>query len=248
MPCILCLNAAVIFAEAPPDWFTPLQDAVYADTHDADSIASLGNKIEETAKRELSEPELSNMLSLCEFFIGKAYQNEQNAKQALTHFQLGLDYAGVFIKTNPTSNGYRMMAENISQICTMKSAAWVIANGLKVEQYAKKGLAYNSRNAACSYLIAARWVYAPAPFNNIKKGINEMKTILSGSYDIQKDDYFNIYYAIAYAYNRTNQTDEVMPWLEKALAIYPTNKDALNLKQGKARIIDTIDSYAAETE
>jgi tetratricopeptide (TPR) repeat protein len=244
----LCCIAALAGADEPPDWFTPLRDAVYGYTGDAAYMERLGGEVAERAKRELSGTELLNMLSYCEFLIAKAYLAEKNDEQSERHFQQGFDYANSSVKDEPTSMGYRMMAENISQLCTLKSTAWVIANGLKVEQYAKRGLKYDKRNAACSYLIAARWVYAPAPFHNIKKGINEMKEILSGSYDLQKEDYFNVYYSIAYAYNRSKQAGEAKSWLEKALEVYPGNKDALNLGQGKVRIAGSIDSLNAAAE
>jgi tetratricopeptide (TPR) repeat protein len=246
----LCINAVLAGAKEPPDWFTPLRDAVYGSAGDAAYIARLEGEVEELAKQKLSGTELFNMLSHCEFLIAKTYLTEKNYEQAERHFQRGFDYADSSVKDNPTAEGYRMMAENISQLCTLRSTAWVIANGLKVEQYAKKGLKYDKRNAACSFLIAARWVYAPAPFHNINKGINEMKNILSGSYDLQKEDYFNVYYSIAYAYNRGKKPDEAKSWLEKALAIYPENKDALNLAQGEVRIAvpeNSVKSFNAST-
>jgi tetratricopeptide (TPR) repeat protein len=238
----LCFSTAFLGANEPPDWFTPLRDTVYNGSGDAASVARLGSEVEERAKLELEGAELYNTLSFCEFLIAKAYQSENSKEDAIRHFERGFDYAGDSVKIEPSSGAYRMMAENISQLCTLKSTAWVIANGLRVERYARKGLEYDKRNAACAYLIASRWVYAPQPFNNINKGINELKEILTGSYDIQKDDYFNMYYAIAYAYNRNKQPAEMKPWLEKALAVYPANRDARNLSLGKVRIADSVNS------
>ncbi|MDR0383443.1 MAG: hypothetical protein LBH50_05595 [Spirochaetaceae bacterium] len=237
----LCLNTAVIFAQSLPDQVARFRDEVYMCSGDAASLARLGNDVEERIKGELSGTELSNALSFCEYLIGKAYQNENNGTEAAARYQSGLDYAAASVKANPTADGYRMMADNMSQLCTLKSTAWVIANGSKVASYANKGLGYNPRNAACAYMIAARWVYAPAPFSNVRKGINEMQDILSGKYDLEKDDYFNVYYSLAYAYNRLKQPDNVKPWLDKALAIYPSNQDALQLRQGNARIVNSMD-------
>ncbi|MDR2097219.1 MAG: hypothetical protein LBP37_01695 [Spirochaetaceae bacterium] len=242
---VLGLGAAVAWAAEPPDWFTPLRDAVYGSAGDAAYAARLGGEVEERAKRELDGTELLNMLSYCEFLIAKAYMAEKDDSVAEARFQNGFNYADSSVKDKPSSNAYRMMAENLSQLCTLKPTAWVIANGLKVERYAKKGLEYDKRNGACAFLIASRWVYAPAPFSNVKKGIADMKKILSGAYDLQKEDYFNVYYSIAYGYNRNKQTEEVKPWLEKALAIYPENKNALDFIQGKARIADSLKSLDA---
>jgi tetratricopeptide (TPR) repeat protein len=121
-----------------------------------------------------------------------------------------------------------MLAENISQSCAVRGTAYAMANGLKVEQYAKKALALESRRAAAQYLIAARWVFAPAPFHNIKKGIEMMEAILTGG-DMEKDDRFNVYSAIGYAHVRQKKYNEARPWLLKSLEIYPTNKFARSL-------------------
>ncbi|MDR2343219.1 MAG: hypothetical protein LBD86_01655 [Spirochaetaceae bacterium] len=238
----LCFNTVLPGAEEAPDWFIPLRDAVYGRTGGAADIARLGIEVEDRAKRELSGTKLLNTLSYCEYLIAKAYKTEENNEQAERHFQRGFDYADSSVKDTPTSGGYHMMAENISQLCTLRPTSWVLANGLKVERYAKKGLEYDKRNGACAYLIASRWVYAPAPFSNVKKGLSEMKKIISGSYDLRKEDYFNVYYSIAYAYNRNKQADEVNPWLEKALSVYPENKDALDLRDGRAYISDSLNS------
>jgi tetratricopeptide (TPR) repeat protein len=107
-----------------------------------------------------------------------------------------------------------------------------MANGLNVEKYAKNALALNSRNAAAQYIAAARWVFAPAPLHNHKKGIQMMEAILTES-DPEKDDYFNVYSAIAYAHIQQKKYAEARPWLVKSLEIYPTNKFAAELLEKK---------------
>lgn len=232
----LCFTGAALFAEETPDCIEPLMDAVYAGEADLEAVKLIADEAEARARRELGGHTLSRVLSAREYFLGRAYRNAGNADEAEACFQRGLDFADSAIKEEPSADAYRWLAENISQLCTLKPTAWVIANGTKVEANAKRGLRYDKRNAACRYLISARWVYAPAPFNNTNRGIREMKEILSGDYDLQKDDYFNVYYAIAYAYNRIKQPDKIDEWLDKALAVYPANRDALDLKRGRAYI------------
>ena len=72
-------------------------------------------------------------------------------------------------------------------------------------------------------MIAARWVYAPSPFNNYRKGIEMMSAIPSES-NMEKDDMFNVYSAIGYAYVQQKKYAQAKPWLLKSLEIYPTNK------------------------
>jgi tetratricopeptide (TPR) repeat protein len=100
-----------------------------------------------------------------------------------------------------------------------------MSNGLNVEKFAKNALALNSRNAAAQYIVAARWVFAPAPLNNLKRGIEMMQAILVNG-DMERDDRFNVHLAIGYAYIQQKKYDEARPWLLKSLEIYPTNKFA----------------------
>jgi hypothetical protein len=122
-----------------------------------------------------------------------------------------------------------MLASHYGQACMLKSRAWVMANGLKVEQNAKKALALDSRNAACLYMVASRWVFGPGAFGNPKRGITELEAILADEASLQKDDLFNVYSAMGYAYIRIKKNQEALPWIKKSLALYPTNKFALDL-------------------
>jgi tetratricopeptide (TPR) repeat protein len=100
-----------------------------------------------------------------------------------------------------------------------------MANGLKVERYAKNALTIDSRNTAARYMIASRWVYAPSPFHNYPRGIQMMEDIVRQNEAVMdKDDRFNVYSAIGYAYIQQRKYREAKPWLEKSLTVYPTNK------------------------
>jgi tetratricopeptide (TPR) repeat protein len=123
----------------------------------------------------------------------------------------------------PSSQAWLTLAENLSQACSLGPWTYTVANGLNVEKFAKNALSYNRRNAAAQYLIAARWVFAPSPFSNHKKGIEMMQAIFNDG-DMEKDDHFNVYSAIGYAYIQQKKYGEARPWLQKALEIYPTNK------------------------
>jgi tetratricopeptide (TPR) repeat protein len=42
--------------------------------------------------------------------------------------------------------------------------------------------------------------------------------------DMQKDDEFNVYSSIGYAYIQQKKYSEAKPWLLKSLEVYPSNK------------------------
>ena len=116
-----------------------------------------------------------------------------------------------------------MLAENISQSCAVRSVSYAMANGLKVERYSKNALDIDKHNAAAKIMIAARWVYAPSPFNNFRKGI-EMLSAIPGESNMQKDDMFNVYIGLGYAYMQQKNNTQARQWLLKSLEVYPTNK------------------------
>ena len=55
-----------------------------------------------------------------------------------------------------------------------------------------------------------------------------MEAIITGG-DMQKDDRFNVFVAIGYAYVQQRRYTDARPWLVRALEVYPTNKFAAEL-------------------
>jgi len=224
---LLLVCASGVFAENLPDWFVPLREAVYEQQLKADEILPLYQKTRDKASVSLSGAALYVMLSRCDYMMGRAYQYEERKNEAALCYSEGMNWAEKAVEQNATAaagaTAWQMLAENLSQSCAVRPASYAIANGLKVEKYAKNALALDSRNAAAQIMIAARWVYAPAPFHNYNKGIQMMNAIL-GEGDMDKDDRFNVYSAIGYAYVQQKKYADARPWLQKSLEIYPTNK------------------------
>jgi tetratricopeptide (TPR) repeat protein len=209
----------------PPDWFIPLRDAVYEQNLSAGEILPLWRETEKQAQAVLSGRDLYTMLSRCEYMMGRAYQYEGRREDAAARYERGIAWAEKSLDAENTDEGWQMLAENISQSCAVRPASYAMANGLKVERYAKQALEINPRNGAAQYMLAARYVYAPAPFNNLRRGIQMMEDMLAENHEgLQKDDRFNVYSAIGYAYVQQKNYPQAKPWLEKSLTLYPTNK------------------------
>ena len=228
---LFLLATVSLYAESLPEWFLPLREVVYEQRMTADEAVPLYRETRGKAEENFSGPSLFVMLSRCEYMMGRLYQFEERKDEAAAHYAGGMDFAKKALDSGDGSvmaAAWQMLAENISQSCAVRSTSFAIANGLNVEKYAKNALAINSRNAPAQYMIAARWVFAPPPFNNYKKGIAMMESILTGA-DLDRDDLFNVYSAVGYAYVQQKKYDEARSWLLKALEIYPTNKYARDL-------------------
>ena len=225
----LCINAVLAGAKEPPDWFTPLRDAVYAQELSADEIDPLYQNAVKRAGENLTGGELYTMLSRCEYMMGRAYQEDKRKDDAIRCYERGVEWAEKANAEITSADAYEMLASNIGQQCMLRPITWVMVNGLKVEENAKKGLKLDDRHAACMYMIASRWAFGPGPFGNPQRGVNELSAMLNGNTDLGQDDYFNVYSGVSYAYLRMKKKTEAAVWAARALEIYPTNKFALGL-------------------
>lgn len=228
---LLALCSFSLFSEDNlPDYFLVLREAVYEQNLTSSEIVPIFNEAKSQAGLSLTGKDLYVMLSRCEYMIGRAYQFEGKKDEAGSHYDQGIEYAQRSLDIRPSDAGWQMMAENISQNCAVKSTGYAISNGTKVQRYAENALKINPNNAACQYMIAARWVFAPAPFHNYRRGISMMEDIINNnSAGMQKDDRFNVHSAIGYVYMQQKKYNDAKPWLERALEVYPTNKFVQNM-------------------
>lgn len=223
---VVMLSAAPLLpGDELPDWFTPLRDAVYSQILSSGDLTGLYNTARQRAGNELSGAELSVMLSRCEYMMGRALLYEENKQDAAPYLERGMNYAQEALDQKASSPAWEMLAENLSQLCTVRSTAWLMANGGKVVKYAQNAVDLDPGNTAAQYLIAARWIYAPAPFRNIKKGIQMLQAILMYHNDrLQKDGRFNVYSSLGYASTLQKNNGDAKEWLSRALQVYPDNK------------------------
>ncbi|MCL1992446.1 MAG: hypothetical protein FWG66_05825 [Spirochaetes bacterium] len=221
------LSSGIHAANLPP-WFVSLREAVYGQQLTANQIEPMAREAAARANAELSGSDLFVMLSRIEFMMGRAYQNDERNRDAANRYSEGLRWAERALQEGPSAEAWEMMSVNIAQSSVVRSTLFAMTNGLRVERYARNALAINSRNATAQHMIAGRWVFAPAPFNNLERGLDMMKAILSES-DMDDHERFNTYAAIGFAYVQMRRPQEARPWVARALEIYPTNKFALSL-------------------
>jgi tetratricopeptide (TPR) repeat protein len=218
-------SAAGLRAESLPEWLVPLREAVYEQRLSGEEVTPLYRAAKAAATAHYSGTALDLALSRCEYFMGRVFQFENRSADAADHYAEGMRLAERATQANPSAGAWLLMAENLSQSCAVRSTAYAMANGLNVEKYAKNALALDSRNAAAQYIVAARWVFAPAPFNNLRRGVEMMEAIITAG-DMEKDDRFNVYSAIGYAYIQQRKHADARPWLLRSLEIYPSNRYA----------------------
>jgi tetratricopeptide (TPR) repeat protein len=229
LPLLRLIAAPALLNADIPDWFTPLRDAVYEQRLKADEILPLFRETEKRAETSLAGGEQYIMLSRCEYMMGRAYQYEERKKEAAARYERGIAWAEKSLDVGAGAEGWRMLAENIAQSCAVRPPSYAMVHGLKVEGYAKSALTLDAQNGAALYLLAARSVYAPPPFNDLPRGIRMLEEILAAGNRLSRDDLFNVYSAIGYAWIKQKKYAQARPWLEKSLDLYPTNRFVLDL-------------------
>jgi tetratricopeptide (TPR) repeat protein len=202
-----------------------LRDTMYNRQVSANEMQPFYSSAIESAKKTFSGSELLTALSKCEYIMGRAYLYEAQNAQAGEYFDKGAQYAKQAADASNLSDAWLMYAENISQNCSVKPTSYAITNGSKISGLASRVLKMDPANGAALYLSNAQHVYAPAPFNNYKKGIKNLSEILAdSSVRMQKDDEFNIISSIGYAYYQLKNYGEAAAWFTRALEIYPGNE------------------------
>ena len=219
---------SLVGAENIPDWIIPLRDAVYEQKLTSDEIRPLYQAAKRASNTRLTGSALNAALSRCEYFMGRALTWEKQNDRAISYYAEGMKLAEKAIDIEPSAEAWLIRSENLSQTCSLRSWAYAMANGLDVEKYARKALEFNKAYAAAYYLCAARWVYAPKPFDDVPKGIEMMHQILKDTKP-DKDDLFNVYSSIGYGHMLRKNNDEARTWFLKSLEVYPTNKYVTDL-------------------
>ena len=184
----------------------------------AETSANFSNK-------KISEYEFNLYMARYEYIMGRTYFYANNLTEAGNHYDKGMEFAEKAMKKDENAQSVLIFAENISANCTTKPTSWVISNGAKISGLAKKVLKYDEKNGAAIYMLNAQDIYAPAPFNNIKRGIKIMTEIVeNSSYDLDSDDRFNLISSVGYGYSLLKNKNDAEIWLKNSLEIYPENK------------------------
>ncbi len=223
--------ATFLFSEINPS-VAALRDTMYNDALNHEAVLVEYDKAVSEIETSLTGYDLYVALSRCEYYVGRSYFYGEKNDLAGERYDKGLEYAQKALDIREDEEALLMYAENLSQNCAVKPTSYAIANGLRIGGYAKDALKINEKNGAALYLLSAQHIYAPSPFHNHRKGIKEMNEILElPNVVIEKDDNFNLTSAIAYGHIERKEYDEALPWIEKALKVYPNNFFALDLKQ-----------------
>ena len=232
---LLIAIAFPIFTQGLPEHVLP--DSYYTFRDDMYNFAKTPDEMHDDyetyiaqTENDFSEGKISKYeyylyMSRYEFIMARVYHYDNNFPEAEKYFDRGMDFGNKAMKENENAQSVLIYVENLSMNCIVKPVSWVIANGPKVATLDKKVFSYDKRNGAALYMSNAQDIFAPSPFNNVKRGIVNMKSFLTNpNYDLDTDDRFNITAAVGYGYMLQKNKADAELWFKKALEIYPGNK------------------------
>ena len=225
---VLTIFTAVLYADAPA-WFIPLRDAVYEQGLASNEVLPIYNRVKSEAEAISSEVERYIILARIENLMGQIYQWEGRNTEAAAYYEQGESYAQSALNLQHTSEAWYVHAESIALQCDVKGFAYQVANGMRFVNSANRAINFDPHNAAAKYLLAAMYAFPNPPFRNLRRAQNQLEEIIKNDNEyMSKDTRFNVYYAMGVVNQKQRKPTDARIWFERALSLYPTNKDVQN--------------------
>jgi tetratricopeptide (TPR) repeat protein len=220
---ILLVSAAFLHAQPFPASFCTFREAVYAQNMNSLELLRLYTRAKEDIKRSFAGADLYAALSRCEYLMGLSFQVEGKKNVAAAVYEQGIAFAEESVAWQPTSEGYRLLGTNISLLCGARRS-YALSHFGGIEENANKAIDMDGQNLTAYYLIAAKYVAAPWPFGNVRKGASLLEEITrQNTAAMDKEDRFNLYLMLELACIKLKRNEEAKSWHEKAASLYPTN-------------------------
>jgi tetratricopeptide (TPR) repeat protein len=219
----ILLFPAALHAQVFPASFCLFRETVYAQNTALLEAMRLYTQAKEGLASELAGAELYAALSRCEYLMGLSFQMEGKKAEAAAFYEQGIAFAEASLARRPTSEGYRLLGTNISLLCGARPS-YGLANFSRIEESARKAIELDGQNLTAYYLIAAKYVAAPWPFGNVRKGITLLEEIAAqDTGSMEKEDRFNLYMMLELACLKLKRSEEARIWHERAFSLYPEN-------------------------
>lgn len=167
-------------------------------------------------------------------FVDPVERNKIIKAEAMQYFDKSIEHAlkAMKIRGENASDAMVIYTQAVSANCTVRPIAYVLGNGLKISQYAKKALKVDPTNGTACFSYHAQDAYAPGIFGNANRGRKFMTEYLEDENLVkEKFDLFNFTCAIAYTYYRQNKFEDALVYYKKCQEYFPGNyaiKDLIN--------------------
>jgi tetratricopeptide (TPR) repeat protein len=220
---ILLFLPVMLHAHPFTESFCAFREAVYMQNTTLLELMRLYTQAKEDIERALTGADLYTSLSRCEYLMGLSFQIEGKKNEAAAFYEQGIAWAEESLARQPTSEGYRLLGTNISLLCGIRRS-YALSNFSGIEENANRAIDLDGQNLTAYYLIAAKYVVAPWPFGNVRKGVSLLEEITRQNIEaMEREDLFNLYLMLELACIKLKRNQDARMWHEKAASLYPTN-------------------------
>ena len=221
--CIFLFLSLAIHANAFPKTFINFRDAVYMQSETLQNTMRLYAAAKQEIERTMSGIDKYFALSRCEYLMGITFKAAGRDNEAAAFFEQGIVWAEESLAICPTSEGYQLLGTNISFLCEVRRS-YGLRNVGKIDENANKALELDPDNLMALHLIASKYITAPWPYGNVRKGVAILEEITRQNYmDLEDEDMFGLFLMLEAACLKQKKNQEAQIWREKAATIYPGN-------------------------
>ena len=206
-----------------------LRDSVYESGEPSEVEKAATELARSAAARGLGEPALPLALATMEYLAGRSWNEAGDKKKAIPHFEAAVTHARLAMKSGEYPAGLMALTKPLSELCLLKGMGFLIANGPRISENARKILAMEPDHAGAIVTLAAAKAYPPPIFGgNPAEAIARLTELLAARGSaFEKDELFDIRTCMGTAEAKLGHKPEARAWFEAALALYPRNRFAL---------------------
>lgn len=234
--CFLLLNVAFTlyaFAAQPlsqafPTEYEQLVSAVYTTTHSQEELEPLFEKTISVSQEKYEGQEQLTLLAMCSFMRGMYYYFNNDEKTAGDYFDIAQNTMNAARSIEKTALNTALLAQIIMQNAAVKGFGYQIANVPGLPKLIREALTLDENCIHALYMKNFFNCTVPAPYGEgYLKGAEAMIQLLESGRTVTEHERYNMTAIIAYAYSKKNRRDLAIEYYQKALQIYPTNKEVL---------------------
>ncbi len=186
-----------------------------------------------TEAQALSDEYEKNLrMAWCYYILSNTWYNLENPTKTEEACDLAVQYAKQARNLKENEDSLLIYINAIGQNCQVKPFTYLTAHGVEVGPTAKKIIKLNPKNGRAVFLRDSQDVYAPAPFNNYKRGADNMKKILAdNTLNMPPQVLFDVLCAETFALIKLDKKNEARSYLEQARLLFPNNKSLKKLEE-----------------
>lgn len=138
-------------------------------------------------------------------------------------YEESMAFAEQYMADGRDARGVRLYTESLSQLSTLKTLGFLMANGPKIQPLAEEAVSLNPDDPKARMILASRYVYSPSVWGgDPDRGIAMIEEIKARG-GLDREARHNTAVGIGFAHTMAERWEEAVPYFREALEVYPGN-------------------------